>query len=225
MKIEKLSILAVIILCVLLIVVACGSGDEDETTIADSGLAADLYLDEFSTDEKQTFCTWYVDLFGGEGKQYTCSVEAEQGQIENGEESVEIPSVEECKQGVQLKSHCTMGVAEACFKASAGDPCAMSDKAECVTLNNCLADVANPPDNACDDDVVKCFCTYEECTTLFTSEEDAEPQGTTGVKQCRSWFICSEQHCDGYQPEDKNQACKDAGLCEACEGGICGCAF
>jgi len=220
---KKYYILAVLVLAIF--VVACGSGEDGETGIQSSGLSAELYLDELATDEQQTFCTWYVDLFGGEGKSYECEVSEEDLQAGMVYPAIDIPTIEECKSGAQLKNHCLLGDAEACFKATAGDPCKMMTNEECKNINECVAGQSNAPDNACGNTKIKCYCTASDCDYVRHFGCTNPPNGTVSMPSCKIWwFFCSPSACSGYQEGDYNQACKDAGHCESCDGGVCTCA-
>jgi|GEM_PF-1908647 len=227
MKIEANVSVILIALILGTFLIACGSGEENETGISGSGLVADLYLDELSTDEKQTFCTWYVDAFGGEGKSHTCMMEGPDGQVKDANlDPIDIPTVEDCTSGDQFKNHCQLGDTEACFKATAGDPCKMAELEECRNINECVASQANAPDNACDEKTVQCFCTVRDCMSLSRGGMPVTPEGTIKMAECKGWWLfCSPRYCSGYEEGDYELACKDVGMCDRCDGGTCGCAF
>ncbi len=86
--------------------VACSSGG--------SGLEENLLLSDAGEDDKTTFCSWAVDILGGEGAFPVCDGVA-----------LERNTLEGCRSDFAEWSRCdvTIGMVEACIRAQAEDPC------------------------------------------------------------------------------------------------------
>jgi len=216
------SALLILMLTFCIFIYSCSEAEQQAEDATLSGLSSDLYLSEMTTDQKTTFCSWYVEYFGGEGFQHSCYEQDENvTDTEQTASYITIPSVEACLKGGQF-SECKLELVEKCYKATAGDACKVEQIAECTEMLRCLVENETtnpPPNNLCLLYPVKCYCSAEddEDDWIFWSFEKScfglWPFGCSVHNCYRNWDklvegVCRSEHnlCD----ECPNQKCTHA---------------
>ena len=208
-------------LCIFMMLVSLSACDDNDTG---SGIDGSTHLDALSESERTQFCEWMIQLWGGPGVQFECSVISGDNQSSvSSVDTLTIPAVEECVEGDQFLNHCTVGDAEACFTSTGGDPCLVGVTDECTAFNDCLNGRTgnNPPANDCSDQYSDCYCSAGDY------ESGQAPLGAVMTGACWSWFVCDPCNC--YESWDEcandiaNKCTNTISQCKNCPGGKCLC--
>lgn len=112
--------------CVLVGLVVCGC-----TSAGDSGLPSDRRVGEFSSSDREVFCSWWVDTLGGE-TELPCDTGDSVAYL--------LVNVEACTTGFEgLPSECSwsVGSLELCAYATAEDACAVFLEEVCQRPMDC----------------------------------------------------------------------------------------
>lgn len=149
-----------------------------------SGVPAQKKATDFSAEEQETFCEWFVDLAEPAIGEYEC-----QNEITI---TIEPYSVAQCEAELEGNAGCPVSELESCFETIINDPCVLAGETappECAGLEQCADDTGGSNGDTENGTTTTEFCYDHDCNGDATGEQCFP----TEEEYCDS--LCQETNC------------------------------